>query len=263
MLKVNKLVLGIVVSVFIIVAWGLFPAIIKNEEIMNSFWYIGIWVLLFLLPFIVVFGFLRKSMGGLLGGFFGGGKDRKRILSEGRSAEGEIIAIGENSGGGIMTINDQPVVNLRLRIHDGNKPPYEVSFDTVISRLAVPQFQPGVRIPVKIDPLDPNKVIIDSQREPDRPVYGNVGSAEDVDRIKTKGKKGTAKIISVEDTGKSKDFNTIVKMILEVSGPDIKKYSFEKEVPVPTNVAKMFVPGKTFTCVVDPENPESVMLDMQ
>jgi len=261
-LKIGKLVIGILLSVFIIVAWGLFPAIIKNEEMMSSFWYIGVWIGLFFLPFIFVFGFLRKSLGGL-GGFFGGGKDRKRILAEGRPAEGEIIALGENSGGGYMTINDQPVVNLKLRILDGNKPPYEVSFDTVISRLAVPQFQPGVRIPVKIDPLDPNKVIIDSEREPEKPVYGNVGSTEDVNRIKTKGKKGTAKIISVEDTGKSKDFNTVVKMILEVSGPDIKKYSFEKEVPVPTNVAKMFVPGKTFSCVVDPENPESVMLDME
>lgn len=162
-----------------------------------------------------------------------------------------------------MTINDQPVVNLKLRIYDGNKPPYEVSFDTVISRLAVPQFQPGVRIPVKIDPLDPNKVVIDSERTPEKPVYGNVGDDEDMKRIKTKGKKGTAKIITVEDTGKSKDFNTVVKMILEVTGPDIKKYSFEKEVPVPTNVAKLLVPGKTFSCVVDPENPESVMLDIQ
>lgn len=261
MFKIGKLVGGIILSTFLIIAWGAFPAMIKNEEIMNSFWYIGIWILLFLLPFIVVFGFLKKTLGGL-GGFLGGGKERKRILSEGRSAEGEIIAIGENSGGGIMTINDQPVVNLRLRIHDGNKPPYEVSFDTVISRLSVPQFQPGVRIPVKIDPLDPNKVIIDSERTSEKPVYGNVGSSDDVQRIQTKGKKGTATIISVEDTGKSKDFNTIVKVLLEVSGPEIKKYSFEKEIPVPTNVAKMFVPGKTYPCVVDPENPETVMLDM-
>jgi len=262
MSKVNKLVIGIILSTLLIVAWGLFPAMIKNEAIMDSFWFIGIWILLFCLPFIIVFASLRKILGGL-GGIFGKSKERRRILEEGRPAEGEIIELGENSGGGYMTINDQPVVNLKLRIYDGNKPPYEVSFDTVISRLAVPQFQPGVRIPVKIDPLDPNKVVIDSERTPEKPVYGNVGDDEDMKRIKTKGKKGTAKIITVEDTGKSKDFNTVVKMILEVTGPDIKKYSFEKEVPVPTNVAKLLAPGKTFSCVVDPENPESVMLDIQ
>jgi hypothetical protein len=261
MFKVGKLVTGIILSVLLIVAWGLFPAIMKNEELMNSGWYIVTWILLFFLPFIVVFGWMRKSLGGM-SGIFGGGKERKRILAEGRPAIGEIIELGENSGGGYMTINDQPVVNLKLRIYDGNKPPYEVSFDTVISRLAVPQFQPGVKIPVKIDPLDPNKVIIDGERQPEKPVYGNIGDDEEMNRMKTRGKKGTAKVISVEDTGKSKDFNTVVKMILEVTGPEIKKYSFEKEVPVPTNVAKMLVPGKTFPCVVDPENPESVMLDM-
>jgi hypothetical protein len=261
MFKVGKLVTGIIISTLLIVAWGLFPAVIKNEEIMNSTWFIGTWILLFLLPFIIVFVWLRKSMGGL-GGIFGGGKERKRILAEGRPAIGEIIQLGENSGGGYMTINDQPVVNLKLRIYDGDKPPYEVSFDTIISRLAVPQFQPGVRIPVKIDPLDPNNVIIDSERTPEKPVYGNVHNDEEMNRIKTRGKKGTAKVISVEDTGKSKDFNTVVKMILEVTGPEIKKYSFEKEIPVPTMVARMLVPGKTFPCMVDPEDPESVMLDM-
>jgi hypothetical protein len=261
MFKVNKLVWGIILSSLLIVAWGFFPAIIKDEAAMGSFWFIGIWILLFCLPFIIFFAWMRKNLGGL-GGIFGGGKERKRILAEGRPAIGEVIELGENSGGGYMTVNDQPVVNLKLRIYDGNKPPYEVSFDTVISRLAVPQFQPGVKIPVKIDPLDPNKVIIDSEREPEKPVYGNVHDVEEMKRIKTKGKKGTAKIITVEDTGKSKDFNTVVKMILEVTGPDIKKYSFEKEVPVPTNVAMLLVPGKTFPCVVDPEDPESVMLDM-
>lgn len=257
----KKMVIGIIVSTLLIVAWGMFPAILKNEELMSSAWWIIVWIILFLIPFIIPFMWMRKAFGGL-GGIFGGGKDRRRIMAEGRPATAEIVELGENSGGGYMTINDQPVVNLKLRIYDGNKPPYEVSFDTVISRLAVPQFQPGVKIPVKIDPLDPNKVVIDTQRDSDKPVYGNVRNQEEIDRIQTKGKKGTAKIIMVEDTGKSKDFNTIVKVTLEVSGPDIKKYSFEKEIPVPTNVAKMFVPGKTFPCHVDPEDPESVMLDM-
>jgi hypothetical protein len=260
MMKANKLVIGNLACIFLILAWSSVPNILKNDKLWDAPWYNIIWIVLFFIPIIAVFILIKKTFGGF-GVLFGGGKKRKKILSEGRPAMAEVIELGENSGGGYITINEQPVVNLKLRIHDGNKPPYEVSFDSVISRMDVPQFQPGVMIPVRIDPLDPNKVVIDTEREPEKPVYGNVPDQEEMDWIKTRGKKGTAKVISVEDTGKIEGSDPIVKVTLEVSGPDIKKYPVAKEIPVPKSLTRMFFPGTIYPCVVDPENPESVVLE--
>jgi hypothetical protein len=94
--------------------------------------------------------------------FFGGGPGARRIRKYGRPARATILAIGENSGGGVVTVNDQPYLNLQVRVEDGFRAAYDVSFDTVIPRSILPQFQPGAVIPIKVDPEDPQKVVIDS-----------------------------------------------------------------------------------------------------
>ncbi len=93
--------------------------------------------------------------------FFGGGPGARRIRKYGRPAKATVLAIGENSGGGVVTVNDQPYLNLQVRVEDGFQTPYDASFDTIIPRSALPQFQPGAVIPVKVDPEDPQKVVID------------------------------------------------------------------------------------------------------
>jgi hypothetical protein len=69
--------------------------------------------------------------------------------------------LGEVGAGGVVTVNGQPYLNLQVRVEDGFRAAYDVSFDTVIPRSTLPQFQPGAVIPVKVDPDDPQKVVID------------------------------------------------------------------------------------------------------
>lgn len=98
--------------------------------------------------------------------FFGGSPTERRIRGAGRPARATVLAIGENSGGVVVTVNDQPYLNLQVRVEDGFRAPYDVSFDTIIPRSALPQFQPGAAIPVKVDPDDPEKVVIDWDSSP-------------------------------------------------------------------------------------------------
>jgi hypothetical protein len=104
--------------------------------------------------FAYVFAVFWKPMASCLG------FNRRRILRTGRPAAATVKRIGESSQGGVITVNDQPYLNLVLEVNDGVHPPYEVSFDTIIPRYAVPQFQPGAVIPVKVDPNDPDQVAI-------------------------------------------------------------------------------------------------------
>ena len=104
--------------------------------------------------------FILPDLGSMLS-FFGGSPAERRIRKYGRPARATILAVGENSGGGVVTVNDQPYLNLVVRVEDGASSPYEADFDAIISRTSLPQVQPGAVIKVKVDPRDPRKVVLD------------------------------------------------------------------------------------------------------
>jgi len=152
------------VSVFPIIAaatsekWA--PSIIgkaRYDALAHSPFGTAIMVVCIALPFVASIAHFIKPMMS----FFGGSPSARRIRKYGRPAKGTVLAIGENSGGGVVTVNDQPYLNLHLRVEDGFREPYDVSFDTIIPRSVLPQFQPGTVIPLKVDPDDPHKVVID------------------------------------------------------------------------------------------------------
>jgi len=92
--------------------------------------------------------------------FWGQGKEAKRIIKTGRKATATVLHIGESSEGGTITINDQPYLNLKFLVDDGKSKPYEISLNTIIPRISLPQFQPGVVFNIKIDPHNKKKIVL-------------------------------------------------------------------------------------------------------
>jgi len=256
-MKSKRIVIIISLAILLIAGLGMLPlALSDGEELTSKGWYIAAFIVLMLLPFIIVPIYIFKKV--LPKGIFGGKK-----FKGGRAAEAVILSIGEAKGGMVVTVNNQPFVSFELEIHDGSKKPYTTTLSTIISRLAIPQFQPGMKVPVQIDPEDPMNVMLDRSRKLWKPSYGNVspdGSKED--HIKTHGKKGQARILSVQDTGKSKDFQPVVLVTMEVWGPEVETYTFEKEIPMPTFAIKRLKPGKVVPALIDPENQTNIMLDL-
>jgi hypothetical protein len=263
-----------------IVIWGALETEIK--KLIGKQWWEGLMpvfivlvVLCSLLPFIGVF----KGLLGMKGGFnffWGSGKKAKEILSTGKSATATLVALGESSQGGTVTINDQPYLNLKLQIDDGYKQPYEVSLDTVIPRSAVPQFQPGASFKVKIDPADPNTVVFDAQGTES---YVNSGAVQSVQQptvggknwtqldrtlLERDGKDGVAKVLSIEDTGRSEDFNPLVRVSYEVFIPREEPYTVTKDIPMPTQYVQQLrqVVGKSFPCRVHPQDPQKIQVNI-
>src|SRR6202040_4181936 len=76
-------------------------------------------------------------------------RDLQRV---GVSAQAEILSIGETG----LTVNDNPVITLDVEVRPADRPPYRATIKRLlVSRLEVPQFQPGRVIPVRFDPRDP------------------------------------------------------------------------------------------------------------
>jgi hypothetical protein len=199
--------------------------------------------------------------------FFGKGKTARRILETGRGATATVVSLNENSGGGVVTINDQPYLNLKLLVDDSKNPPYEVSFDTIIPRSAVPQFQSGAMFKVKIDPNNPQIVVIDvSQQESLKaPIVGKGRTAEDDKIIKEQGLTGVAKLLSVEGTGRSENMMPVVKVSWEVKCAKWGTYTSSNEFTVSTQAAQQLksVIGKSFSAKIHPYNRDRMSIDVK
>jgi hypothetical protein len=264
------------VVVIPLILWNVFHQQITGY-IGETAWTVGLVVFIVLvvagsiIPFIGAFG---SFFGGGYSFFWGRGKKAQAVLINGRSAKATVVSIGENSGGGTLTINDQPVLNLTLSIDDDYKKPYEASFDTIIPRSTVPQFQPGAMFAVKVDPADPQKVVIDpegasrlggSVAANGKPTVGGKDWTEaDRVRLKQDGKDGMAKLLGVEDTGRSEDFNPVVKMTYEVYLPGEEPYTFSKDVPMPTSYVQQIktVVGRTFPARVHPHDKTKISVNI-
>lgn len=87
--------------------------------------------------------------------------EAKRIRRVGQAADARVIEIRDTG----ITVNDDPVVAFRLEVRPRNGAPYEVETRGLVSRLHVPQVQPGATVPVAIDPHDPMKVALAIYRD--------------------------------------------------------------------------------------------------
>jgi hypothetical protein len=87
------------------------------------------------------------------------GEDAARsayLLANGQPGTATISAIRDTG----TTINDNPVVDLDLQVTVGGSAPYVVTHRQMISRLAIPSFQPGATVPVHVDPADPSSLTV-------------------------------------------------------------------------------------------------------
>lgn len=210
------------------------------------------------------FSFIFSSMASP---FLGSGKRAKKIIETGREAMAKIIYIGENSKGGVVTINDQPYLNLKLKIDDYKNPPYEVDFNTIIPRHMVPQFQPGALFPVKIDPEDPKVVVIDTKLLNEGIIYLTGGleiTNEDKMKIEKSGIAGKVKLVELSDTGKSENFKTIIKVKWDISPLSSGSYNFtyNKAMDSSTIDELKKILNHSFDAKIHPDNKEIIKIDI-
>jgi len=264
---------------FLLPAVGVIPLVIlgtMEADIVDSLGYatwntlmvIGVIlvVVLSFLPFIRIFK-------GIFGGagswnyFWGKGKAAKEVLVTGKSATATVISISENSEGGVVTINNQPLLNLKLKISYGYGQPYEVSFNTIIPRTIVHQFQPGVQFQVKVDPMNNQNVVYDPQKTKTmkKPTIGGKNwSDSDNLLLETSGIDGMAKLVSVTETGRMEDFKQVFAIEYEVFTPGKEAYIIKKELPVPFESQSLMknAVGKSFKAKIHPYDKEKIVVSI-
>jgi hypothetical protein len=192
-----------------------------------------------------------------------GGRSRRYLEEHGRRASGVVLAVGESSEGGIMTVNENPYLNVRFEVHDGTRTPYEVALDQVVPRFAVPQVQPGHILPLKVHPEKPRWLMIDWAAEDVPPLRVGLEFSEAEERLlKSRGREGTARLLSLEDTGRSENFLPVCRVKMIVTLPGGEPYDNEVEMPLPPSAVERVREslGGSVRCLVNPDDKRRVKL---
>jgi hypothetical protein len=92
----------------------------------------------------------------MLGDIAADSQKAQYLMANGRQGSATITAIRDTG----MTINDNPTVELDLTVSLDGGAPYPVTHKQTISRIAVGSFQPGATVPVRVDPMDPQSLMI-------------------------------------------------------------------------------------------------------
>jgi hypothetical protein len=83
-------------------------------------------------------------------------QEAQRLLQIGHAGHALVMAVRDTG----MTVNDNPEAELELCVALAGQEPYKVTHRQVISRVAIGGFQPGAKVPVRVDPLDPHNVLV-------------------------------------------------------------------------------------------------------
>lgn len=79
------------------------------------------------------------------------------LQKDGIQAQATILEVRDTG----TTINQNPLVHLKLQVEPGNRPGFEAETEQVIGRLQVPQIQPGVKVKVRYNPYN-HEVALDT-----------------------------------------------------------------------------------------------------
>lgn len=102
-------------------------------------------LLITLIPSLLI---IRKVFGGL--------KQTQTLLAMGEPAQATVLQLRDTG----TTLNDNPQIEVLLEVRPSNRPAYQVQTRCYVSRLRIPQVQPGAVVAVRIDPQNQANVAL-------------------------------------------------------------------------------------------------------
>lgn len=86
-----------------------------------------------------------------------GAADAERIARTGIAGQATVTGLGQTG----VSLNDQPQVEIGLMVNVPGRPPYPATRKEFVPLIMLGRLGSGLPLPVKVDPLDPSRVIID------------------------------------------------------------------------------------------------------
>lgn len=149
-------------ALFVLMAGAFFVVTVTTSSIVG-----GVFVLM-----AVTFGLTGLALLGVDQWLAARRRRAGRLRAAGMRGSATILSVSDSN----VTINNDPMINMRLQVNIPNHAPYEVTKRQVVSRIAVGQFMPGAVLPVLVDPEDPDDVMIDESGGATAPAWSGVAA---------------------------------------------------------------------------------------
>ena len=101
----------------------------------------------FIFSLMIIF-IVRRYMKNITGG---------DLKASGETAQATILRMWDTG----TTVNQNPVAGFLLEVRRAAYPPYQVETKSLVPRLMTGQLQPGAVVPVKVDPRNQQRVVLD------------------------------------------------------------------------------------------------------
>ena len=195
---------------------------------------------------------------------------RRKLLETGEPAEATILQVTDTR----VTMNEiYPVVKVLLEVRPQGRPPYQAETTMLINRMDIPQVQPGLVVPVKIDPRSPKRVAIVRPAE-----AGGIAAAAPTDAsaaeqmlksadqaneaIRQSGTPAQAKILQADALGiEVNGPNPAMKFVLEVYPADRPAFQAETIGVIAQASVPNYQPDLMVFVKYDPNDTSKVSLD--
>jgi hypothetical protein len=83
-------------------------------------------------------------------------EEARRLLQVGQRGLAMVMSVRPTG----ESVDDNPQAELELSVALDGREPYKVTHRQVISRVAIGGFLPGAKVPVRVDPHDPSKLLV-------------------------------------------------------------------------------------------------------
>jgi hypothetical protein len=195
---------------------------------------------------------------------------RRKLLEKGESAEATILQVTDTG----VTVNEiYPMVKVLLEVRPQGRPPYQAETTMIINRMDIPQVQPGMVVPVKIDPRRPQQVAVVMPGETGAlpgAVPTDARAAEEMlthidqanQALLQSGEPAQAKVLQAQALGVEVNGpNPAMKFMLEVYPANRPAFQAEAIGVIAQASVPKFQPGKMVFVKFDPNELTKVTLD--
>ncbi len=210
--------------------------------------------------------------------FLGPNVKQKRLLANGVQATAKIIDISDTG----VTVNQNPMVKLLLEVQPADGKAFQTQVKTIISRLDIPQIQPGTEVPVVYNPANTKEVAIGTKEGPggidaakgtgalagtasakqQEELGEQLKAMDDANQeIIEKGQEADAKIILATWMGVYVNGqNPLTHFMLEVMPEGREPFQAETTAVVAEASVPRYQPGKTIKVKFMPDDPSRVSI---
>lgn len=203
----------------------------------------------------------------------GGFRKAMRIKAQGIAGTATIASMTQTG----MYLNNQPQVELQLDVTTPIQGPYRVVMKEWVPLIALGRLTGGVPLPVKVDPADPNGVVIEWEAPGagapgmGAPAMGvpamgappDPGDREDIKkRLLDTGVTGRATVLKATKTGETDgEGRPVYDLMLRIEIAGYPQMQGPARVGVPPEHADQLEEGDSVPIKADPANPAMVAVD--